>query len=695
MKRSSGGVILKILGFSLIHAFFLSIFFNPLLASEPVKDLTPQNKPALREISLKLTADEELSSIPGSKKIVETALIDVSREFESLFKLKFRFGGWSEWKSDDRLHLVEDFAEVLDASTGRGKFDILVAVTAQENIELEHTGFSMFKSGTVVVIFTPDRVKLGRLLKHEFGHIFGAVHVPVSNSVMSCPGDGDSFDTYNRSIIQLARTRSFKPFDFPFPEELLDQFETQYLRIRDRIKNLKSISRLLAEPLIESRVGIKIPAGEENVIRCLSDCFLMLAQLELEKHQYQKMIEFCDEALRLGPDDTEAMNMKAIALRRTGEIEKAVAIYQEILKKKPDSARVLFNLGIAHARANRLEEAEKVYEKTLAIKPDFIEAHNNLGEIYLRQGRTAEAEKELLKAVAISDEFPLALSNLAEVYLRLKDIRKAKEYVEKALTLDPKLTSAHNIKGNILRQEGRLKEAVIEYQKALERDPNYEKAYYNLGVSVSDLGKWEEAREYFVKAIGLNPNFGEAYAGLGLCALQAGKWDEAIENLWRARELGYRPPAISVNLSYAYIGKRDWEKAEEEARRAVAEQPSLALAYNNLAVALAQQNEMEEARTVLEKSLEINSLDRDAVYNLATVELSLNNQDRALELFLKALALSPEDRRNGLIYNNVAVIYFKKGKYQLSWEFCQKALQAGFKVNDSFIEELKKKIKEE
>jgi len=693
MKSAAVKFVLKILGFSVINAFLFLILLNPLQTSEMIRDLAPDNEPVLREIRLKLMADEELSSTPGSKKIVEAALSDVSREFESLFGIKFRFGGWSDWKSDDRLRQVEDFAEVLEASTGRGKFDILVAVTAQKNIEPEYTGFSMFKSGIVVVIFTTDGVKLGRLLKHEFGHIFGAVHVPVSNSVMSCPGNGDSFDSYNRAIIQLARTRSFKRFDFPFPADLLDRFESQYLKIRDRIRNLRSISRLLAEPLIDGRIATGIPADKENVIRCLSDCFLMLAQIELEKHQYQKMIEFCEEALRLSPGDTEAMNMKAIALRRTGEMEKAVSLYQAILEKKPDHPRVLFNLGIAHARLNDLEKAEKIYERVLAIRPDFIEAHNNLGEIYLRQGRTAEAEKELLKAVAISDEFPLALSNLAEVYLRLKDLRKAKEHVEKALTLDPELTSAHNIKGNILRQEGRLREATIEYQKALELDPNYEKAYYNLGVSVSDLGQWEEARGYFIKAIELNANFGEAYAGLGLCDLQAGNWDEAVENLIKARERGYHAPAVSVNLSYAYLGKKDWVKAEQEARLAVDEQPWLALAYNNLGVALAQQNKMEEARKVLEKSLEINSLDRDAVYNLATVELSLDNHDRALELFLKALALNPEDKRNGLVYNNVAVIYYKKGQYQSSWEFCQKALRAGFKVDTSFVEELKKKIK--
>ncbi|NMC66291.1 MAG: hypothetical protein GYA53_09170, partial [Acidobacteria bacterium] len=75
------------------------------------------------------------------------------------------------------------------------------------------------------------------------------------------------------------------------------------------------------------------------------------------------------------------------------------------------------------------------------------------------------------------------------------------------------------------------------------------------------------------------------------------------------------------------------------------------------------------------------------------VELSLKNEERALELFLKALVLNPEDSQNGLIYNNIAVIYFHREKYELSWEFAQKALQAGFKVDNNLLQALIKKLK--
>jgi len=122
-------------------------------------------------------------------------------------------------------------------------------------------------------------------------------------------------------------------------------------------------------------------------------------------------------------------------------------------------------------------------------------------------------------------------------------------------------------------------------------------------------------------------------------------------------------------------------------------EPGLATGYNNLGVALAQQNKLEEARMALDRALKIDPRDREVLINLAMIELSLQNEGRALQLFLRALAIDPENSQNGLIYNNLAVIYFHLEKYELSWEFVQKALQTGFKVDENLINDLIKKLK--
>lgn len=657
---------------------------------------TQENKEILsqtggREITIRLAADEELEERFVSRERVESLLKEVSREFEKLFGFSLRCQGWERWKSPDRARSLEELAEELDRAEIKRGADILIAITGQPDLELEYTGFSLFRVGTVVIIYTPDRYILKKLLLHELGHVFGAVHVPSASSIMSCGGEGQNFDRDNLEIIRLGQQRHFRPFGFPFPESIRGELERIYLRIRDRIVEDREIKRL---------VGGQIPAVRLDVTArkravCLADCSLMLAQFQLEKGEYNRAVEYCEEALAMSPGSYEALNLKAIALRRAGRVDEAIELYKNILKDSPGQVRVLYNLGIAYGRQNRLAEAEEIYLKVLSARPDFIEAHNNLGEIYLRQDRLTEAEKEFQKAIELHDEFALAYANLAEVLLRLKNLSRAAEYAEKALAIDPEMTAALNMKGNILRQKGQLEEASKYYKKALARNPKNEKTLYNLGVVASDLKRPEEAREYFLKAIEADPVLPEAHAGLGLSYLQEGKWDEAIRNFKRAVELGYRSPVLHVNLSYAYLALKKWTEAEAEARLAIDRQPGLALAYNNLGIALAQQNRLEEAREALERSLELNPLDRDAVLNLAAVEFSLGHEDRALELFLKAVVLNPQHPANGPVYNNLAVIYYRRGQYEQSWEFCLKALQSGVRVDPEFVAELRKKIKKQ
>ncbi|MBC7363348.1 MAG: tetratricopeptide repeat protein [Candidatus Aminicenantes bacterium] len=662
---------------------------NPIVLTSPFhlihSGLQENRTEEVRRISVRLLADEEFSAIADGKKKIERVLEKVSAEFVSMFALEFFSLGWGKWKSADEARTVEELAEWLDSPNLREKADILMAITGQKGISSEHSGLALLKAGIVVLVYTPDEKKLKNLIKHELGHIFGAVHVPFPGSVMACGQVGEDFDEFNRQIVYLGRQRVFSPSEIPFSPEVREKLEHLYLKIRAQIKKSGSVPSTRPEKVDLISLG--------RINPCLSDCYVMLAQLSVEKRQYQKALEYLEEAYKINPDDLEILNLRAICLRRMGEFGQAVELYQKILKKTPDKPQVLYNLGIALSKMNRLVEAEQAYLKAIKLKPYFAEAHNNLGEVYLKMDRLSEAEAEFLRAVELNEKYALAISNLAEVNFRKKNWQLARIYADKALELNPNLSSAHNIKGNLFSQEGKLEEAFSEYQKALAANPDYEKAYYNLGVAASDLGRWTEAEGYFLKALRLNPYFAEAYAALGLCYLRQGRWDEAILQLNRAAEKGYHQVRLFVNLSYAYMNKKDWEKAEQAALEAIRLDPAQVQAYNNLGISLAQQGKLEEARQILARALSLDPLERNVVLNLAMVELSAGNLDKSLELFLKAIALKPDDESNAQVYHQVGLIYFRKGDYEKSWEFCLKALQSGARVEPDIIDELRKKIK--
>ncbi len=647
----------------------------------------PEQNP-LREVRVKVLGDEEWRDRSDWRKASSDVLALVSAEFERLFGIRFTAEDFQAWAPDGRAHSLDALAEDLDSKVEKGSTDIVLAITARTNLNTGYAGYSLFKEGLVLVRSTPDAAELVRTLIHEFGHLFGAVHIDDPGSVMDKFIQGRSFDNVNAQLIALNRGRSFRTVEFPIPKALRPKVLPLYEKICDAIR----FSRAHKKNESNIGAGLKLAGEDQSEMNWpeLDDAFGLLAQIHLENKDYEKTLSACREALSINPRNLETQNLMAIALRRMGRVDEAIDKYISLLVQKPRLARVRYNLGIACAKKGDLDAALASYKTALAIKPNFVEARNNLGETYLKLGRVEDAEAELRKAVALLDEYPLAHSNLAEVLFRKKDYEGAFAEAEKAMALNPDMPDPYNILGNLHRQQGKNETAVQDYRRALALDPNYEKAYYNLGIGCLDLNKYEEAKSFFLKALEINAAFAEAHAGLGACLLRENDNDAAIAEIQTAQKLGYRQAKANINLSAAFLRQGRIAPAVDEARKAVALEPGLAMAHNNLGVALSQQGAAEEATRQFRLALELDPKSKDAYVNLGNLDLQAGRFDEALELYARAVLIDPHD---GMVHNNMAVIYFRKEQYIPAKECADKALAEGFKVNPDFLAELKKRIK--
>lgn len=109
---------------------------------------------------------------------------------------------------------------------------------------------------------------------------------------------------------------------------------------------------------------------------------------------------------------------------------------------------------------------------------------------------------------------------------------------------------------------------------------------FNRGVELYRLGEWEEAMGVFQEVVKRNPKDGEAWILLGNIYLKKKRYGDAIT----AYEKGLAQPLPAsiaapawVNLGVAYqLGKRDWRRALDAYRKAIALKPSLPEAHYNL-----------------------------------------------------------------------------------------------------------------
>jgi Tfp pilus assembly protein PilF len=117
-----------------------------------------------------------------------------------------------------------------------------------------------------------------------------------------------------------------------------------------------------------------------------------------------------------------------------------------------------------------------------------------------------------------------------------------------------------------------LDEAVELYKRSIEVFPTAE-AYTFLGWTYSWMGRIDDAIAECHKAIEVDPTFGNPYNDIGSYLMTKGQVDEAIPWLERAlkapRYESYCYP--HMNLGRAYESKRDWLRAKDEYRKALAE----------------------------------------------------------------------------------------------------------------------------
>jgi protein kinase/serine/threonine-protein kinase len=171
-------------------------------------------------------------------------------------------------------------------------------------------------------------------------------------------------------------------------------------------------------------------------------------------------------------------------------------------------------------------------------------------------------------------------------------------------------------------------------ERAIAADPNFAEAYAELAMDYGNAGDIEKAIEYAQKTIELDSTVGLAYLALGYVSEDYFARQEETETLYeRAAELSPNDPFI---LSYyCYRLADDIENIAEAlriCRKAVASDPTSAIAHVRLGNVLMRLGDFSEAINQINEAIEILPIDNHAIYlQLATVEYLSGNKDRARE----------------------------------------------------------------
>ena len=161
----------------------------------------------------------------------------------------------------------------------------------------------------------------------------------------------------------------------------LKSAEASPARARDRsvlYYNLGNVYHALGETISATNtLSRAVSAGDWEELESRAN--YNLGNIYAEKGHLTESIEHYNEALRINPDYTEALNTLGNVLEYQGKLDEAVAHYLKALNIKPDNPVLHRNLAGALQKLGKTEEAEAHFReaKSLAQKTTQPDADEN------------------------------------------------------------------------------------------------------------------------------------------------------------------------------------------------------------------------------------------------------------------------------------------------------------------------------
>jgi tetratricopeptide (TPR) repeat protein len=182
--------------------------------------------------------------------------------------------------------------------------------------------------------------------------------------------------------------------------------------------------------------------------------------------------------LRASYPDTRANSWNNLGLlaAREGRAGEAINSFQEALKLSPDHSIALDNLGSAYRQQKRWDDARKTYERALEVNPDDAEANYGIGMVFAQNDDTGRAFDSLQQALKLRPIYPEALNNLGILYLRTQRRDEAVASFKECIRVAPAFDQAYLNLARVYVIEETPDKARAVLRELLKEHPGHEQA---------------------------------------------------------------------------------------------------------------------------------------------------------------------------------------------------------------------------
>ena len=291
---------------------------------------------------------------------------------------------------------------------------------------------------------------------------------------------------------------------------------------------------------------------------------------------------------------------RATQQHQAGDLQGAVRAYLAILAAHPARVDVRSNLGAAYSALGRYEDAIDQYKRALLIDATNYAIRFNLALAYYKAAWFTEAATELEKFIAAvpnSPQTPNAQLVLADCHVRL----------------------------------GEYKKVIQSLSPLAESDTDNRTLAYLLGSALIGDGQLDKGQA-IIDRLFRHEDSAEAHLLMASILLLADDAQSALKEAQRALELNPKLPTVQAWYGRVLMRLGDTEKAKVAFKTELTGNANDFDSNLYLGVLLRQDKLLDEARSYLQRAIQLRPREQYARYHLAAVYAAAGKPGEALPL---------------------------------------------------------------
>ncbi len=405
----------------------------------------------------------------------------------------------------------------------------------------------------------------------------------------------------------------------------------------------RDIAHAMSADKGHAKSALAVMAGLGKEYDKLPEADYATGLLALRLDEMSAAVEAADRALAMREDWPDALLLKATALLRLNEVERAVAVVSGA--DLDDERQVALQLAFARLliEAELPEAAAEQYSLILMLDEQQPEALYAMGILQINMGNDGAAYDHFLTLYEdVGMRRDISAFYLGGIEESRGNFEEALEWYERVTEGDRYLDAAQR-KAFVLYKLGRMDEARSWLKELRVSQPDLTiQLYLAEGELLYEAGEFEEAMRLYNRALGFYPDEPDLLYGRSLIAERMDRLTLSERDLRRILELQPDDPRALNALGYILANHTErYEEALDYISRALAQTPEDAAVIDSMGWVQFRLGELDKALAYLNKAFD-KMPDPEVAAHLGEVLWQLGRLEDAQQIFEKALRDDPE-----------------------------------------------------